>query len=104
MASTHKQTSTTKSSRDQIVIPDMSEAWRAIIQSAKLDNLDKLHAEGWMTVQDYVDACNAEGIEMDTRRAKHILSTNPDVESKPVSILYSGQTRKLNVYRPKVGR
>lgn len=84
---------------------EIESAWNAFFEASKVDNIEELHAEGWMTIQDYVDASNAKGIPVDARRAKHLLTTNANLEKKTVTIAQDdGQARRVNVYRPKVGR
>lgn len=82
---------------------EIESAWNAFFEAAKMDDIDTLRAEGWMTTNDYVDACISRGINVDHRRAKYILSSK-EFDVKQVVLKLDDKSRKMNVYRPKVGQ
>jgi len=85
--------------KPRVAAPDLSAAWDAIIADQKLDDIEALQAEGWMTVADY-----GERAELSDAAARSKLAgmLGAGVLEKKTARLQTGNgVRTCIIYRPQ---
>jgi prophage antirepressor-like protein len=74
-------------------------AWAAFFEEQKVDDLDTLRAEGWMTVADVATALGRTYASADRLLRGSGNFERREVQADPGS----GKVRRMNVFRPKLG-
>ena len=75
-------------------------AWEKVFAEATLDDIDALHAEGWLTGEDF---SKRTGISRNAScmRLNHLVSIG-ECEVKKVRVQIGNTRRETNIYRPRI--
>lgn len=74
-------------------------AWQAFFESQKLDDVDRLRADGWKTADEIL--LSIEG-NLGSRQRIDQAANRGVLEKTQANMLSGSKRRKVNFYRPKV--
>lgn len=88
-----------KTKRKSVAPAPVDAAWQAFFESQKLDDVDRLRADGWKTVEEIL--CSIGGSEA-CRQRIDLAAKRGQLEKIQANIISGNKRRKINFYRPKV--